>query len=343
MPDNMQSEKTSASTWKEYFVTNVVRHERFVLVVILVLLMVVFNIISGGLFGSPGNLVNILIQSSTRSLAAVGQAFVILTAGIDLSVGGIAILAVCMGGALMTATPGYLGPTSAGIGVLMMLLIGAGFGAINGVVVSRLRVPPLIVTLAMWQIAFGLGSRLTAGATGKPAVIIELPRALAILGQEYLGGVPTPVIAFIAVIALGYFILNHTTFGKSVYATGGNEVAAYLSGIRTRDVKFWVYVISGFCAAIAGLLQMSRVLAASDKLIGTLELDSIAMVVIGGVSLFGGTGSMIGVLLGVLIIGVINNGMNIVGLNVWTQNLVKGGTIFAAVAVDAWRRTRSEG
>ena len=117
-------------------------------------------------------------------------------------------------------------------------------------------------------------------------------------------------------------------------------MSAYLSGVRTRNIKFWVYLISGFCAAVAGLLQMSRVLAASDKLLGTLELDSIAAVVVGGVSLFGGSGSMIGVLLGVLIIGVINNGMNIVGLNVWTQNLVKGGAIFAAVAVDSWRRTR---
>jgi ribose transport system permease protein len=320
-----------------------VRHESFVLVVILVLLMVVFNVISEGVFGRPGNLVNIIIQSSTRSLAAVGQAFVILTAGIDLSVGGVATLAVTMGGALMTATPGYLGPIPMGVGVLTMLLVGAGFGAINGLLVSRLRVPSLIVTLATWQMALGIGSHLTAMGTGKPAVIAELPPALATLGQRGPGGVPTPVVVFIAAIAIGYFVLNYTTFGKSIYGVGDNETAAYLSGIKTRNVKFWVYLISGFCAAIAGLLQMGRVLAASDKLVGTLELDSIAAVVVGGVSLFGGSGSLIGVLIGVLIIGVINNGMNIVGLNVWTQNLVKGSTIFAAVAVDAWRRSRREG
>jgi len=288
-------------------------------------------------------LVNIIIQSSTRSLAAVGQALVILTAGIDLSVGGIAILSGCMGGALMTATPGYLGPIGVGAGVLIMLLVGTGIGALNGLVVSRLRVPSLIVTLATWQIALGLGSHLTALGTGRPAVIIELPKVLSILGRGDIGGVPSPVIAFVAAIVVGYFILNHTTFGKAVYSVGGNETTAWLSGIRTRNVKFWVFLISGLCAAVAGLLQMSRVLAASDALVGALELDSIAAVVVGGVSLFGGKGNIIGVLLGVLIIGVINNGMNIVGLNVWTQNLVKGGTIFAAVAVDAWRRRRSEG
>jgi len=336
------SSRLDTHRFKKYALT-AVRHESFVLVVILALLMVAFNVISNRLFGRPENLVNIIIQSSTRSLAAVGQALVILTAGIDLSVGGVAILAVTMGGALMTATAGYLGPVPVGVGVLAMLLVGAGFGAINGLLVSRLRVPSLIVTLATWQMALGIGSHLTAMGTGKPAVIIELPPVLAILGQRGPGGVPTPVVAFIAAIAIGYFILNHTTFGKSIYAVGDNETAAYLSGVKTRNIKFWVYLISGFCAAIAGLLQMGRVLAASDKLVGSLELDSIAAVVVGGVSLFGGSGSLIGVLIGVLIIGVINNGMNIVGLNVWTQNLVKGSTIFAAVAVDAWRRSRRGG
>ncbi|MBA7706002.1 Ribose import permease protein RbsC [subsurface metagenome] len=115
---------------------------------------------------------------------------------------------------------------------------------------------------------------------------------------------------------------------------------AYFSGIRTRDVKFWVYVISGFCASIAGIVQMSRIMSASNQIMGGLELDSIAAVVIGGVSLFGGTGSVIGVLIGVLIIGVINNGMNIAGLNIWMQDLVKGTVIFVAVAIDAWRRGR---
>jgi ribose/xylose/arabinose/galactoside ABC-type transport system permease subunit len=348
LPDNAgdgrpaDSSRSFGNQFKKYAQT-AVRHESFVLVVILVLLMVAFNVISKGVFGRPANLVNIIIQSSTRSLAAVGQALVILTAGIDLSVGGVAILAVTMGGALMTATPGFLGPVPMGVGVLVMLLVGAGFGAINGVLVSRLRVPSLIVTLATWQMALGIGSHLTAMATGKPAVIIELPKALAFLGQRGPGGVPTPVVVFIAAIAIGYFVLNHTTFGKSIYGVGDNETAAYLSGIKTKNIKFWVYLISGFCAAIAGLLQMGRVLAASDALLGSLELDSIAAVVVGGVSLFGGSGSLIGVLIGVLIIGVINNGMNIVGLNVWTQNLVKGSTIFAAVAVDAWRRNRRGG
>jgi len=214
-------------------------------------------------------------------------------------------------------------------------------GAGNGILVSRARMTPLIVTLAVWQIAKGAGSEFTTGAGNRPLVVAGLPDALSFFGRGSIGGVPIPAIAFIAAIIAGYFILNHTTFGKSVYAVGGNEASAWLSGIKTKNVKFWVYVISGLCAAGAGMIQMSRVMSASNKVIGGLELDSIAAVVIGGVSLFGGTGSIVGVLLGVLIIGVINNGMNLAGLNIWMQDLVKGLVIFAAVAVDAWRRSRS--
>jgi ribose/xylose/arabinose/galactoside ABC-type transport system permease subunit len=338
MTDASQRGSSAASRWKEYFLDRVVRHEAFTLGIILVSLIVTFAVNTGGLFLRFDNVMNIMVQSSIRGVAAVGQALVILTAGIDLSVGGVAVLTACLGGSLITRTPGYLGPIDVGPTIIIVLLVGLGIGAINGLLVSRLNMPALIVTLAMWQIAKGAASELTTGEGTHPLVIADLPETLAFLGQGKIGVVPLPGIVFVASIVIGYFILNHTTFGKSVYSTGGNEATAWLSGLKTRNIKFWVYVISGLCASIAGVVQMSRIMSASNQVIGGLELDSIAAVVIGGVSLFGGSGSIVGVLLGVLIIGVINNGMNIAGLNIWMQDLVKGTVIFAAVAIDAWRR-----
>ena len=171
---------------------------------------------------------------------------------------------------------------------------------------------------------------------------MHLPDVLAFVAHGSIGGVPIAVFILVGAIVLGYFVLNHTTFGNSVYAVGGSEASAWLSGIKTRNTVFWVYIISGFCAAIAAMIQISRVMSASPVIWGItgleLTIDSIAAVVIGGVSLFGGKGNIIGVLLGVLIIGVLNNGMNLAGLNIFTQYLLKGGVILAAVGVDAWRR-----
>jgi len=200
------------------------------------------------------------------------------------------------------------------------LLVGTGIGAANGFSISRLRMSPLIVTIAVWQL------------------ILKLPDSLAFFGQGNIGGVPVPIIIFVAVVIVGYLVLNYTSFGRAVYAIGGSEVSAWLSGIKTKNVRLLVYVISGFCAALAAILLLSRVMTASSHMVSGLELDSIAAVVIGGVSLFGGKGSMIGVLIGVLILGIIDNAMTLTGITSHLQLIVKGGVIFAAVAVDAWRR-----
>jgi ribose transport system permease protein len=249
-----------------------------------------------------------------------------------------AALVACIGGALMTTTPGYLGPLPVGASLVFMLLAGAGLGAINGLFVSRLRLAPLIVTLATWQITMG------GAAIVSKEECIQLPDAMAFVAHQSIGGVPIPAFIFIAAIVVGYFILNHTTFGNSVYAVGGNEASAWISGIKVKNIRFWVYVISGLCAAIAAIIQVSRVMSASSVIWGItgleLTFDTIVAVVIGGVSLFGGKGSIIGVLLGVLIIGVLNNGMNMAGMNIFTQYLVKGAVMLIAVGIDAWRRRR---
>lgn len=335
MPDNPQNEKPSSLALRKYSST-IFRNENFALGVILGVLIAVFGVMTHGLSLLRANILNILLQSSMRGVVSVGQAMVILTAGIDVSVGGLSALVACIGGALMTTMPGYLGPIPVSAGLILMLLVGAGLGAINGLFVSRLRLAPLIVTLAMWQITRGGASVVSKEES------MHLPDALAFVAHQSIGGVPIAVFIFVGAIILGYFVLNHTTFGNSVYAVGGSEASAWLSGIKTRNIVFWVYVISGFCAAIAAMIQISRVMSASPVIWGItgleLTIDSIAAVVIGGISLFGGKGNIIGVLLGVLIIGVLNNGMNLAGLNIFTQYLLKGGVILVAVGVDAWRR-----
>jgi len=304
------------------------KNEHFVLVVILVALIVAFAVMTNGKSVTTANASNILLQSATRGIASIGQAFVILTAGIDLSVGGMATLAGMVAASMMTGGSGF--PAGA---IALMILVGIAVGAGNGALVSRVRMPALIVTLASWQMLDGI-AYLHCG--GYP--IGNLPDAIAFTGQGKVGQLPVPAIIFIAVAAVAYLVLNHTAFGRSIYAVGGNPVSAWLSGVKTPNITFMVYLISGLCSALAGLIITSRLM--SGSLLGAtgLELDSIAAVVIGGVSLAGGRGTLIGVVLGVFIMGVINNGMNLMVVPAAYQKIVKGIIIVVAVAVDSMRR-----
>jgi ribose/xylose/arabinose/galactoside ABC-type transport system permease subunit len=304
------------------------RHENAVLGLILVGLIALFGVLSKGYSVTVDNLINVGLQSSTRGVAAIGQAFVILTAGIDVSVGGLALFAMSAAAIMMRDTSGF--PT--GI-VILALLIGAAIGASNGAAISRVGMPPLIVTLAVWSIMGGGALVITRGYT-----IVGLPRAFDVIGQGHIAGIPVPVIIFIAVAVVGYFVLYYTTFGRSVYAVGGNAISSWLSGVNVRNVQFIVYVISGFLASVAGLITLSRTMCASMGSTSGLELDSIAAVVIGGISLSGGRGNLIGVVIGSLIIGVINNGMSILLLPAPMQEIIKGVVIYLAVGIDYMRR-----
>ena len=312
-----------------------VRNENAILVLILIALIGVFSVLTKGLTSAAVNMMNVLLQSSNRGVAAVGQAFVMLTAGIDVSVGGIGLFCSVLGVLLMTKSSANIvgHPVSMYTGLLVMLLGGLGWGIVNGLAVSRIGMPALIVTLAMWQITAGLGFQISGGIA-----VGELPDSLAFLGSGTVAGVPVPVIIFVAVAVVAYFVLSHTTFGRFVYAVGGNPVAAWLTGIKVKNVLFTVYVISGFLAGLAGVMMTSRVMSASMKTLAGLEIDSIASVCVGGVSLAGGKGSLVGVILGALIIGVINNGMSVLGAGGAVQRILKGAIIFAAVAIDYWRR-----
>ncbi|MBN2186552.1 MAG: ABC transporter permease [Dehalococcoidia bacterium] len=313
------------------------RHESATLIVILVGIITALAIMTKGMVITPRNLMNVLLQSSVRGVASIGQTFVILTAGIDVSIGGLALMCAVLGASLMSDSfANILGsPVAVYVAIPIMLLVGLGVGAANGMSVSRLRMPALIVTLAMWQMTRGGAYLVCKGAT-----IMSLPRSLAAIGQGYVGPVPVPVIIFVAVAVISYFVLHHTTFGRSVYAVGGNAASAWLSGINVKAILFSVYGISGFLAALAAVIQISRTMSASMLSLTGLEIDTIAAVCVGGVSLAGGRGTLIGAVIGVMIIGVINNGMNVMGLDPSYQDLVKGAIIFTAVAVDVVRRTR---
>ena len=308
----------------------VLAHENAVIGIALAALIAVLAIISRGSTVAAANVANILLQSSVRGVAAVGQAFCILTANFDLSVSGVGVMAMMLGSTMMTTEwTNILGyPVSPFVAIPVMLAVAACWGLLSGTLVSRLAIPSLLVTFCVWQIGYGVAFYMTEGQA-----VMHLPRSFAIYGS-----LPAAPIIFFSVAAVGYFVLTYTSFGRRVYAAGGNPVSAYLSGINVKNVQRSVFIISGLCAGLAGVLMTSRGMGGSTEALRGIELDSIASVVIGGVSLFGGRGNMIGVVLGSLIIGVINNAMGVMHMGHASRYIVKGAIIIGAVAADILRR-----
>ena len=319
----------------------VIRHENAALVIVLASIIGAMALATGGKSILPRNMRMIPVQTASRGVASLGQAFVILSAGIDLSIAGVAFATSALGAAMMTHQIwqnilGYAAPIW--VGIPAMLAAGAGLGAISGLLVSRANIPPLITTLGMWQIAHGIGFFITGGFT-----ITRMVDPLRFFGQGWvLGGTPAkfPVggIMFLVMAATVYFVLHHTSYARAVYATGGNPVSAWLAGINVRNIRLSVFIISGLLAATGGLILTSRVMSVSYQSFYGLELESIASVVIGGVSLFGGKGTLIGVVLGVFIIGVIKNGMSILGTDPFMEGLLLGALVITAVGIDYWRK-----
>jgi ribose transport system permease protein len=265
--------------------------------VVLLAICVVLSQLSPG-FLTARNVYAVLAQSAVVGVAAVGGTFIIITGGIDLSVGAAIGLAGMLGALLVQH--GY----GAASGIVLTLLVGMGVGAVNGLSVAGLKLTPFIVTLATMGMAQGLTLQATAGQS-----VYNLPAALTIFGGgRIFGGLPISVIVTIIVFVLGEILLKRTAFGKSVYAVGGNREAARLAGIDVNAVTFVVYLLAGVCAGIAAILTVGRVGAATPTGGAGVELRVIAAIVIGGASLFGGKGSLWGTLVGVLLIGVINNG-----------------------------------
>jgi putative xylitol transport system permease protein len=283
-------------------------------------------------FLTLGNWVNILRQTSINGILAIGMTYVILTKGIDLSVGSILALSGLVTGSLVTGSS----PHAAVVGLLAGLAVGLLLGAVNGLLVARLSVAPFVVTLGMLSVARGLTFIYNDGMP-----IANLSKEFRFIGQGMVGGIPVPVIILGITFFIFWFTLKYTTFGRYVYAVGGNERSAKTSGIGTRRVIFTVYAISGLLSALAGQILAARTTSALPQAGIAYELDAIAAVVIGGTSLSGGVGTLSGTLVGALIIGVINNGLDLMGVSSYYQQVIKGAIIVAAVLLDVSRKKQS--
>jgi ribose transport system permease protein len=272
-------------------------------------------------FFSVDNLSNVLRQNAFTAILAAGMTFVILTGGIDLSVGSVVGLSgvVCAD----VLVRGYPLP----VGIAAGLLVGLIIGVVNGLTITRLRVPAFIVTLATMLIARGAAYKYTDART-----ISGLPESFSVLSSS---AATAAVMAVVFVAA--WVLLMRTPFGRHVYATGGNPDAAWLSGVRVTRVQFVVYALSGVAAGLAGVLVASRLNAGYPRAGEFYELDAIAAVVVGGTSLFGGRGSLWGTLAGAFFIGILNNGLNLFRISPYDQLIVKGAVLLVAASLDRWR------
>lgn len=294
-----------------------------------ILLALIVLIVAGSLlsphFMTSSNMANVFRNGVPVALLGIGMTFVILTAGIDLSVGSTLGVGAIAGAALLSQ--GVPWPAA----IPLALLAGAVVGALNGLGITKGKLPPFIMTLGMLVIARGVTMTYTGG---QPVPLREHAAAFAWLGNGTLLGVPVPVWILVVVGASAAFTLRHTTFGRHVYAVGDNVEAARLSGINTNRVIFSVYVISGVCAALAGLIIVSRVTSGTPRVGEGFELDAIAIVVIGGTSLFGGEGGVRGTLIGAAIVALMNNLLNLLGVSPFSQQIVKGLIILGAVLLE---------
>lgn len=291
----------------------------------LLLIGIVLTIVSPD-FLTLDNLFNVFRQVSINALIAFGMTFVILTGGIDLSVGS----TLALSSAIMASV--LVGGVDPILGILVGLIAGAIMGAVNGFIITKGKVAPFIATLATMTVYRGLTLVYT---DGRPITGLSTNDSFfAIMGKGYFGWVPVPVIWMFITYLVLYFILRKTTFGRRVYAIGGNEEASILAGIRADHIKIWVYSITGLLAALAGVILSSRLNSAQPTAGASYELDAIAAVVLGGTSLSGGRGWIFGTFIGALIIGVLDNGLNILNVNSFFQQVVKGGVILLAVLLD---------
>ncbi len=291
--------------------------------------------LSNEYFLTPGNISNVLLQTSINGVLAIGMTFVILTRGIDLSVGSVVALAGIISASFATtsATAGISGgPYPFYVALAIGILVGLACGALVGLIVSRFAVPAFVATLGMLSAARG-ATLIYGGGKPVPALTPEFRW----IGTGNILGIPMPVILLAIVFAVSWWVLTRTRYGRYIYAVGGNPHAAKTSGINVTRMKFSVYMISGSLSGLAGMMLSARTGSALPQAGIAYELDAIAAVVIGGTSLSGGVGRVTGTLIGALIIGVMNNGLDLMGIQSYYQQVLKGALIVGAVMLDQKR------
>lgn len=282
-----------------------------------VVLFIVASIISDSFF-TVNNLMNVLRQLSYNCIIAVGMTFVILTGGIDLTVGSV----VALVSVLIASMQGLPAP----VALLAGLAVGVLVGFVNGIFIVKRKLQPFIVTLAMMTVVKGVAYIYSGG---RP--ILGLSKGMEKLSTLYVGPVPLPAVFMIIIVLVAYFLLRHTYYGRSIYAVGGNEEAAKLSGTHTGGVVISCYMISGLLAAFAAILSTARVGAGEPILGDSWEMDAIAAVAIGGTAMSGGVGSVVGTFIGALILGILSNLFNLLNISAYVQQVVRGVIILVAV------------
>jgi inositol transport system permease protein len=321
---------TAGALWRARIGPSV---RKYLIVIILFGLVVLLSNLSPA-FLQPQNLINVVRQISVIGLLAIGVTVVIISTGIDLSSGSVLALASVVSASLAQQSdwtnklyPDVNVPLI--VAILAALVVGAACGLINGSLIAGFRIPPFIATLGMMTAARGVA---LIYSDGRP--ISTLTPAYNYIGQGVVLGVPVPVIIFLAVAVGTHVMLNRTRFGRHVYAVGGNEQAARVSGLNVPRIKIVIYTFAGLLAGLGGLVLSARISSGQPTLGVGAELDAIAAAVIGGTSFAGGIGTIWGTVVGALIIGVINNGLDLLNVSPFSQQVVKGAIIVVAIIID---------
>ena len=297
--------------------------KKYGLIAVLLVEIVIFSF-GSRFFLTSGNLINVLRQSAVTGISVLGMTFVILTGGIDLSMGATIGMASIVASIAMATW--RLPPVAA---VILALFVGAIIGLLNGVLVTYVRIPPLIATLGTMTSVRGLCFIFTGGLP-----VFGFPESFGVLGKGYVGFMPVPVIIMAVVLAAGWFVINKTKYGRYLYAIGGNAEAARLSGINVKKNMLITYMLSGILAAIAGIVELSRLSSGLPNAGSGYEMMIITAVVLGGVSIAGGEGKFFGVIVGIFIMAILSNGLVMMNVYEYYQQLIRGIVLLVAVGID---------
>ena len=326
-----QSAKKKESLWRENGIIKIVRSNLGILIGLLIM-CIGLTFISDS-FATSTNIFNVLRQISVNVFLACGMTMVILIGGIDLSVGSVIAISGCLCAGLITNNG-----IPSGLAIILAIIIGTLVGAVNGLIIANTKIPPFIVTLAMMNIGRGF-ARIYTNAT---TILVNDELFIWIGSGKIFGEIPVQLLFMVVVVIITGLILNKTKFGRNIYAVGDNQQAAVYSGINSKKVIFLVFTLSGLFAACAGILSAARTFSGQFNEGDGAEMDAISAVVLGGTSMTGGVGRISGTLIGCLVIGILNNGMNLMGIDSSWQYVVKGIVVLLAVYIDYIKKEKSK-
>lgn len=299
------------------------------LTLLIVIICVFFSISTGGLFISGKNVTNILVSSALNGIVGIGMTFVLITGGIDLSVSGNVVTTSLIMAQLMKDGQPWIAV------LLVGLCVSSLVGLINGISVGRFGMVAFVVTMAIGDITRGYGKLFTNGMT-----VYGFPEIHGLFNRSLFGVIPGPVIMMLVIALVAFYVLRYTSYGRKLYAVGGNSNAAWMAGMKTTGIVMVAYVVSGFLCGWGAILMTSKLMSASSTIASTLGMDAIASCVLGGTSLSGGVGSVSGTIMGAIAIAMISNGLNIMGVTPFAQEICKGVIIFIVVALDAYQKRK---